>query len=77
MAFEVVDAERRPAERRGERAGDAGADQQRAGEARAARVGDDVDVGERRRRLGAGPARVSGSTRRMWSREASSGTTPP
>ena len=44
VALEVVDAERRLAERRSQRAGDTGADQQRAGQARAARVGDDVDV---------------------------------
>ena len=48
VAFEVVHAERRLAERRGERTGDARADEQRPGQARAARVGNDVDSVERR-----------------------------
>jgi hypothetical protein len=43
MTFEMVDAERRLAERRGQRGGDAGADQQRTGQPWAARVRDDAD----------------------------------
>ena len=76
MPFEVVHADHRASQRRGQRAGDAGADQQRAGQAGAARVGDDVDVGQPQPASLQHP-RISGSTRRMWSREASSGTTPP
>ncbi len=76
MPLEVVHAERRLVERRRERARHARADEQRPGQAGAARVGDDIDSSS------AVPAsastwRVSGSTRRMWSRDASSGTTPP
>ena len=52
MAFEVVDAERRPVERRRERARDPGADEERAGEAGAARVGDDVDLVDRDAAIG-------------------------
>jgi hypothetical protein len=75
VAFEVVHAEHRLVERQAEAAGDRGADQQRAGQAWALGVGDGVDVASM-------PAwdRVcssSGIARRMWSREASSGTTPP
>ena len=76
MAFEVVHAERRPVQRRGQRARHAGADEQRPGQAGAARVGNDVDVSQDVR-VSASTCRVSGSTRRMWSRDASSGTTPP
>ena len=47
MPFQVVDADRRLVQRIGERAGDAGADQQRAGKPRTARVGDAVQVARR------------------------------
>ena len=42
-----------------------------------ARVGDDVELARATRQPRASTWRASGSTRRMWSREASSGTTPP
>ena len=58
-------------------AGDAGPDQQRAGQARARAC----RPRDRRRRAtqpaSSSTCRASGSTRRMWSRDASSGTTPP
>jgi hypothetical protein len=52
VAFEVVHAQRRLAERRRQRARDARAHQQRARQAGAAREGDDVDVVLRQRRVG-------------------------
>ena len=77
MAFEVVHADRRHAQRVGEAVGGARADQQRAGEPGPFGVGDGADVGDRAAPLRARIWRVSGRSRRMWSREASSGTTPP
>ena len=77
VAFEVVDAERRLAERGGERAGDAGADEQRAGQPGPARVGDDVEVRQPTAGVVRAPRAPAAATRRMWSRDASSGTTPP
>ena len=46
MALEVMDAERGNAERERERIGDAGADEERAGQPRPLGVGDGVDVRE-------------------------------
>ena len=43
VAFEMMHADRRHAEREGQRRADAGADQQRAGESGALGVGDGVD----------------------------------
>jgi hypothetical protein len=43
----VMDAERRPTQRGGQRTGDACADEKSAGEPRTARVGNDVDGGQR------------------------------
>jgi hypothetical protein len=76
VAFEVVNRDGRDAERRGQSFGEGGADQQRAGEPRALRVGDGIDGVERAAAVGQ-TLRSSGTVRRMWSREASSGTTPP
>ena len=56
-----------------ERVGDARADQQRAGEPGPSRVGDAVESRERRAGLGEHPLASAAATRRMWSREASSG----
>ena len=56
MAFEMVYAQRRYAQREGERIGDAGADQERTGEARPLGVGDGVELGELRPGLAHHPA---------------------
>ena len=77
MPFEVMDAEHRLAQRVAQRVGNARADQQRAGEPGTLGVGDAVEVAQGERRRRASTSRISGSTRRTWSREASSGTTPP
>jgi hypothetical protein len=76
VPFEVVYAEGRFAQAGSQRNGNTCADEQCAGQSRAARVRHQVDFGQRTPAC-ASTWRVSGKTRRMWSREASSGTTPP
>ena len=77
VAFEVVDADRRDAQRRRQAVGEGGADQQGAGQARALRCTRCRPVRRISGCADSSTRRVRGARRRMWSREASSGTTPP
>ena len=77
MALEMVDADRGPAPGVGQAPGEPSAHQQRPDQSRAGRVGDAVDGARDPNAAAANASRTSGSSRRTWSREASSGTTPP
>jgi hypothetical protein len=77
VSLHVVDAQGRnpPAQRQGP--GQGGTHHQGTDEPRARRVGHPVDLALASRPASARTAVISGSALRMWSREASSGTTPP
>ena len=51
MAFKMMNADRRPIERSGDGARDSGADEKRARQPRAPRVGNDIDIVKRTQRL--------------------------
>ena len=73
----MVDADQRLARRPREPLRRLHADEQRAHEARAVRHRDAVDVVAASRPPAPSAARTTGPTLRRWSRDASSGTTPP
>ena len=77
MPLEVVHADERLVVDPGQRLGEVDADEQRAGEARAVRDGDGVDVAPADRRRPPTPRRGTGTIQRRWARAATSGTIPP
>jgi hypothetical protein len=76
MSFQVMHRNRRLIDRHRQRLGESAPHQQRPGQTRATRIGHGIDVIQRTIALSQRFAQ-QGTTRRMWSREASSGTTPP